>query len=197
MNLRQVFLPVLGTLLIYSLSSAEPTITPSGSVQVTGEVNNGKSSFRTETNLSLEINFSDNVTGYVQATNDSSNDQSSAQIHQAFVVLAGSRNTKENEKETTKSTITNKKQLTDKDLAKITRTASAKLFPIEKKTEDNSVYIGSVKLGKVWDSPVRVVLGRWVNEKASDGITSAQNRSNPVPNSGNGIIVSTNNTSQK
>ena len=99
MNLRKVLFISFGMVFVFSIVLAEPTITPSGSVQVTGGLNNGKSSFQSETNLNLEINFSDNVSGYIQATNDFSNDQSSAKIHQAYVVLAGSKSSQVNEKE--------------------------------------------------------------------------------------------------
>lgn len=51
---------------------------------------------------------------------------------------------------------------------------------------------GYVKLGKVWDTPVTVLIGRWINEKASEGITSAQNRNNMVPSYGEGFIIPNN-----
>lgn len=53
---------------------------------------------------------------------------------------------------------------------------------------------GYLKLGKIWDSPVSAVIGRWVNEKNNDsGMTMAGNRSNKVPSYGEGFIIPNNN----
>ncbi len=56
-----------------------------------------------------------------------------------------------------------------------------------------NLYQGYVKLGKMYDSPVSVVIGRWVNEKANDqGMTDAGNRSNLIPYYGEGFIINNN-----
>ena len=52
---------------------------------------------------------------------------------------------------------------------------------------------GYVKLGKIWDSQVSAQIGRMVNEKDSEAITSAQNRSNKVPIYGEGFVLPNNN----
>ena len=53
---------------------------------------------------------------------------------------------------------------------------------------------GYLKLGKMWDSPVSAVVGRWVNEKANEsGLTMAQNRNSAVPFYGEGFIIPNNN----
>ena len=53
---------------------------------------------------------------------------------------------------------------------------------------------GYVKLGKIWESPVTVVIGRWVNEQAnSSEIDINGNRSKLVPYYGEGFIIPNNN----
>jgi len=55
------------------------------------------------------------------------------------------------------------------------------------------LYEGYVKLGKIFDSPVSLIVGRWVNQKPNDqGVTDAGNRSNLVPYYGEGFIIPNN-----
>jgi hypothetical protein len=49
-----------------------------------------------------------------------------------------------------------------------------------------------LKLGKIWDSQISAVVGRWVAEKSSEGITLAQNRSSLVPVYGEGFMIPNN-----
>jgi len=56
-----------------------------------------------------------------------------------------------------------------------------------------ALWEGYVKLGKMYDSPVTLVVGRWVNQKPNDQeVTSAGNRSKYVPYYGEGFIINDN-----
>jgi hypothetical protein len=57
-----------------------------------------------------------------------------------------------------------------------------------------NLHEGYLKLSRVWDYPVSVMVGRWMTEKPNEaGITRAMNRSTKIPVYGEGFIINNNN----
>jgi len=95
-KLHQIML--IGLLLTSLLSLAvaeEPVIKTSGSVEVTGTAgNHGEPSFKTETHISVEIGFSDNLSAKVETSAQASNNHdSSLSLRQGYIKLDGNSST--------------------------------------------------------------------------------------------------------
>jgi len=74
--------------IISLVSAEEPVIKTSGSVEVASSFSNkGKASFKTETLLGIEISFTDNLSGKIEASAQSSHQETSPSFQQAYLQL--------------------------------------------------------------------------------------------------------------
>ena len=83
---------------LLSVGFSEPTVTPSGTMEVIGSTRSkGQSSFISEFDLTLDINLSDYISGVVETQGVSSNKSSSMNVRQGFLLVGNLNGTNHTE----------------------------------------------------------------------------------------------------
>ena len=79
----------------------EPTVTSSGSMQVIGSTGSkGQSSFRSEFDLTMEVNFTDYISGVIQTQGVTSHSGSAMDVRQGFLMVGNLNGTNKTESKT-------------------------------------------------------------------------------------------------
>ncbi len=133
MNKWIMCLAICGCILTFStLALGEPTVTANGSVEVIGSTGSkGMSSIYSTTDLDLDIDFSDYISGVIETRGVSSNSNSSINVRQGYFVTGRLNGT--NHTGMTRDTFSSAKELFKNTGVMDKAFVNAGLFPLPEK----------------------------------------------------------------